>query len=252
MRGGHDTVCGCFPTGRHYPGIADRIARAVVMVQGLARELDGSTPWMRAPLAVVDFETTGLDPEQDRVLEVGLVLLDRGQLTGRHNFLVNPGIPVPEEARKVHGITDEELSSAPSFEDVANEVLGLLAGRVPVAYNADFDRKFLVAEFGRIGSALAEEPPPALRQDVIWIDPLVWVREMQKYEKGKRLVDVCARLGIPLETAHRASGDAEATSRVLLALGKDMPVTYGELIRIQSQYAAQQEAELQGWRSRRT
>ncbi|MCA9600581.1 MAG: 3'-5' exonuclease, partial [Myxococcales bacterium] len=85
-----------------------------------------------------------------------------------------------------------------------------------------------------------------------WIDPLVWVRELQKYEKGKKLTDVCARMGIPLEQAHRASGDAEATGKVLLALAKDLPATYGELIRIQTQYAAKQESEFQAWKSRRT
>jgi len=251
MRGSHEAVCGCFPTGRHYPGIADRIARAVVDVKGLAEELDPAVAWARVPLCVIDFETTGLDPERDRILEAGVVCFDRGEIRARHNFLINPGIPVPEEARKVHGITDEELAAAPRFEEVAHEIAGLLAGRLPVAYNAGFDRKFLHAEFRRFGAVLDVRTPPALREDVVWVDPLVWVRELHKYEKGKKLTDVCERLGIPLEQAHRAAGDAEATGHVLMAFAKDMPETYGELIRIQTLYEAQQEAELVTWRSRR-
>lgn len=252
MRGGQDTVCGCFPTGRHYPGIAERIAAVVVAVRGLAEELAADTDWARCAFAVVDFETTGLDSENDRVLEMGIVCFDDGQLTARHNFLINPGIPVPEEARRVHGIGDAELANAPRFEEVYAEIATLLAGRVPVAYNASFDKKFLLAECRRCARlSLNVPPPPAFREDVEWIDPLVWVRELQKYEKGKKLTDVCERLAIPLEQAHRASGDAEATGHVLLALSRDMPRTYAELIRIQGQYAAMQEAELMTWRSRR-
>jgi len=251
MRGGQHNVCGCFPTGRHYSGIADRIAAAVSTVVGLAREVDPTTEWVNAKLAVIDFETTGLDSERDRVLEMGIVLLERGEVTGSHNFLVDPGIPVPEEARKVHGITDEELATAPKFEEILSSIVGLLSGRLPVAYNARFDKQFLGAEFGRLGAPLDVEPPPALRVEVEWIDPLVWVRELQKDEKGHKLTEVCARMGIPLDQAHRAAGDAQATGKLLLALAPHMPRTYSELIRIQRQYDAHQEAEMVTWRARR-
>jgi DNA polymerase-3 subunit epsilon len=79
----------------------------------------------------------------------------------------------------------------------------------------------------------------------------VWVRELQKYEKGKKLTDVAARLGIPLDNAHRADADAEAAGRVLLALAPQMPSTYGELVRLQAQYAVRQEADFQAWRARK-
>jgi DNA polymerase-3 subunit epsilon len=251
MRGGFERVCGCFPTGRHYPGIAERIARAVIEVKGLASELAADAEWRVASLAVIDFETTGLDPTMDRILEMGIVTFARGELAERRNWLVNPGIPVPEEARRVHGITDDDLANAPRFEDVLPEIIGLVAGRVPVAYNAGFDRKFLHAELARLGGVQDVEPPPALRDDVVWVDPLVWVRELQRYEKGKKLSDVCERMGIDIGQAHRAADDAAATGKVLLALAKDMPRTYGELIRIQTQYEAHQEAELITWRARR-
>jgi DNA polymerase-3 subunit epsilon len=252
MRGSHEHVCGCFPTGLHYPGIADRIARSVVGVAGLAGELDAAASWISARLVVIDFETTGLDPSSDRVLEMGLACFSEGKLERRHNWLVNPGVPVPEEARKVHGISDEDLAMAPRFEDAFSQAISHLDGRIPVAYNAEFDRRFFHAEFGRLGGALDVEAPPALRHDVVWIDPLVWVRELHKYEKGKKLTEVCARLGIEIGQAHRAADDAEATGRVLMTLAKDMPQQYGELIRIQKQYAARQEAEMAAWRSRRS
>jgi len=250
MRGGHD-VCGCFPTGRHYPGIAERIAQAVIQVQGLAGDFDAAAKWRLSTFAVIDFETTGLDPAEDRVLEMGIVCFEQGRISARHNWLIDPGIPVPEEARKIHGISDEDLANAPRFEELLTEIVGLLSGRLPVAYNASFDKRFLLAEFHRVGRALDVVPPPALREEVVWIDPLVWVRELQKYEKGKKLTDVCERMGIPMGQAHRAADDAEATGHVLLALANDMPETYAELIRIQTQYEAQQEAEQSTWRARR-
>ncbi|MBK8171689.1 MAG: 3'-5' exonuclease [Sandaracinaceae bacterium] len=252
MRNGVDEVCGCFPTGRHYPGIAEDIADVIVRVEGLMHELTATHVWLEQPFAVIDFETTGLDHQNDRVLEMAIVWFRGGVVEKAQNWLINPTIPVPEESRKVHGIGDEELRGAPTFAEVADEIEQLLDGRIPVAYNAEFDRRFLHAEFSRLKRGPAEHLVPALRPSVTWIDPLVWVREFQKYEKGKKLTDVVARMGITLEKAHRAAGDAEAAGRVLLGLADKMPKSYGELVRLQMQYGARQEAELQQWRKRRS
>lgn len=245
MRGSLEDVCGCFPTGRHYPGIADLIARSVEVIEGLSDHLDVAAAWAEDRLAVIDFETTGLSPSEDRVLEVGVVCFERGQLTARKNWLVNPGIPVPAEARAIHNIGDEELAGAPPFAAIVEELRALVDGHLPVAYNAAFDRGFLHAELDRAGR-LRNGPssPPAFRAEVSWIDPLVWARELHKQERGHRLADVCARLGIPLDDAHRAASDAEATGRVLLALAPHMPERYGELVRLQGQYAARQDVSM--------
>lgn len=249
MRGQTD-VCGCFPTGRHYPGIADLIADAIHNVKGICREFDPASGWSEIPFAVVDFETTGRDPEVDRVIEVGIVCFEQGAPTIREGLLVNPGIVVPEEARAVHGITDEELEGAPPFRAVLPRVLELLKGKLPVAYNADFDRLFLRRELALAApkETPQDEMPPATREEVVWVDPLVWAREILKDLESRRLGEVAAHLGVPLETAHRAAGDAEATGRVLLALAPQMPKIYGELIRLQQRYAAFQEAELSAWK----
>jgi DNA polymerase-3 subunit epsilon len=246
-------VCGCFPVGRHYPGIADRMAEIVTEFKGLADEFDPSTVWSQAPLAAIDFETTGLSPETDRVIEIGIACYDQGQQTRLENWLVNPGVPVPEEARSVHKISDQELAGAPPFDRVFEEVCQVLGGRLPLSYNADFDRGFLLAEHRRLGSPVLsqQDPPPALRAEVTWIDPLVWVRELQRDQKGKKLADACARLGVPLEVAHRAAGDAQAAAGVLLALAPQMPATYGELIRVQRRYAARQHIDMSLWRGKR-
>lgn len=252
MRDSRD-ACGCFPSGRHYPGIADRMAEIVTEFHGLAEEFEPSTVWSQAPLAAIDFETTGLSPETDRVIEIGIACYEQGQQTDLKNWLVNPGIPVPEEARSVHKISDQELQGAPSFGEVFGQVCEVLSRRLPLSYNADFDRGFLLAEHRRLGSAALSMPelPPALRPKVTWLDPLVWVRELHRDQKGKKLADACARLGISLQNAHRAAGDAEAAAGVLLALAPQMPSTYGELIRVQRRYAARQHIDMSVWRGKR-
>ena len=247
---GRNDVCGCFPTGRHYPGIADLIAEAIQNVEGLCHEFEPGSTWEDIPFVVVDFETTGRDPEADRVIEIGLVTFAGGGVAQRESLLVNPGVPVPEDSRAVHGITDEELAGAPDFGTVMPRVLDMLQGKLPVAYNAPFDRGFLLNEVARAApeGMTPGDMPPAARNDVVWIDPLVWAREILKELQSRRLGDVAKHFGVPLEQAHRAAGDAEATGRVLLALAPQMPRVYGELVRLQKRYAAFQDAELTAWK----
>ncbi len=247
---GRSDVCGCFPTGRHYPGIADLIAEAIQNVEGLCQEFEPATTWQDIPFAVIDFETTGRDANTDRIIEVGIVFFENGSVTRREGLLVNPGIPVPEDSRAIHGITDEELEGAPDFATVMPRVLELLQGKLPVAYNADFDRGFLHAEIARAvpSGMTASDLPPAARRDVVWVDPLVWAREILKELSSRKLGDVAGHFGISLERAHRAAGDAEATGKVLLSLASQMPRIYGELIRLQKRYAAFQDAELAAWK----
>ena len=108
-------------------------------------------------VAVVDVETTGLSPRTDRVVEVGVVLLDdRGEV--EFETLLDPGRDVGPTA--VHGIRASDVVEAPAFADVAPYLRSLLAGRVVVAHNALFDLRFLAPEFGRAG--LPVELPPTL------------------------------------------------------------------------------------------
>lgn len=244
MRGVAD-ACGCFPTGRHYPGIA-HLLRAVI--RGLAEEFKGEIPWEEIPIALIDVETTGRDASVDRVVEVGIAVGKAGEVIARYNWLIHPGIPIPEEARQVHHISDEDVKDAPRFEAIAHEIAAALSGCLPGAYNAAFDRAFLANEFGRSGAALTA---PALRKDVDWLDPLVWAREVQREEKSKALGEVAQRLGVRLENAHRASDDAEAALRVFYKLAADarVPRTYGALMQEQRRLGLGQADERRFWKN---
>jgi DNA polymerase-3 subunit epsilon len=240
--------CGCFPTGRHYPGIAHLVK---VRVAGVATEIEGATPWLEVPIAFLDVETTGRDPQKDRVIELGIIVGTFGTIDKpeRHGWLINPGVPVSAESSAVHGITDADLVGKPTFQEIAPLVLAALEGRVPAAYNAEFDRSFLLAELERAG-VRPDAPPPAVRRDIVWLDPLTFARELYKEEESRALGEMAARLGIQLENAHRATDDAEAALRVLYAFAKDprVPKTYAGVVQEQRRLGRIQGEARRMWR----
>ena len=238
--------CGCFPTGRHYPGIAHLIK---VRAKGVAAEIDPMTPWLDVRIAFLDVETTGRDAQKDRVIELAIVIGEQGDVRERHSWLVNPGVPVSEESRAVHGIKDEDLVGKPSFAEIAPLVLGVLEGCVPAAYNATFDKSFLLAELDR-AAVRPDKPPPAIRRDVEWLDPLTFARELYKDEESRALGEMAARLGIQLENAHRATDDADAALQVLYAFSKDprVPRGYAGIVQEQRRLGRIQDDARRMWR----
>lgn len=247
----HHEPVGCFPTGRHYPGIAHLLR---VVASGLAEEFAGDHPVNGLRLVSIDTETTGRDTTLDRVVEIACVTWHGGQIVQRRSWLINPERAIPQEAFEIHGIGDDDVRDKPTFREVADDVLRELEGAVALAYNAEYDRKVLQAELARAaGTAPASErQPPAVRRAVDWIDPLVWARELQKFEKGKSLGDVSQRLGITIEKAHRAEHDAEAALLVMLAFLPDtrVPRTYGAFLQEQRRLSRLFDEERKVWRSR--
>lgn len=237
--------CGCFPTGRHYAGIAHLLR---VDIRGLAEGFAPDVAWQEIDVALLDVETTGRDASVDRVIELGIVVGRHGEVVARYNWLVDPGIPIPESATAIHHITNEMVAGKPRFEAIASEIAQALRGCVPAAYNALFDRAFLMSEFSRAKADATGVA--ALARETEWLDPLVWAREIQFDEKSRALGDVAARLGIQLDNAHRAQDDAEAALRVFYALAKDprMPTAYGALVQEQRRHAQAQADQRRMWR----
>src|SRR5512145_3151732 len=108
-------------------------------------DLDALAPWLAAvgPVAVVDFETTGLtDEASSEPIEVGAVLLDPGRVR-LFDTKIRPRGRVPHAVSALTGLGERDLAGAPPIEDVAPAILAALAGRSIVAHNADFERHFL-------------------------------------------------------------------------------------------------------------
>jgi DNA polymerase-3 subunit epsilon len=240
---------GCFPTGIHYPGIAHLLRVAAI---GISEEFTVEANVSDLRIVAIDTETTGRDPAIDRIVEVAAVIWDGADIVQRLSWLVNPGRPIPKEASDIHGISDQDVAGQPPFSNILPSLLQALSGHVPLAYNADFDRQFLMAEYNRCGVPEGR-PVPAFRRNVEWIDPLVWVREIQRNERSKALGEVCQRLGIPLANAHRATDDAEAALKVLIAILPDarVPRTYAAFLQEQRRLGRQQEEERARWRKDR-
>ncbi|WP_460363961.1 3'-5' exonuclease, partial [Actinocorallia lasiicapitis] len=108
--------------------------------------------------AVVDVETTGLDPgRHDRVVEIGVVQLDpAGRETGSWGSLVNPGRDLGPQ--RIHRIVAADVRHAPAFAELAGTVADLLRGRIVAAHNLAFDAAFLAAEFRRAGTDVPLDP----------------------------------------------------------------------------------------------
>ena len=168
------------------------------------------TPLRNLPVAVLDVETTALSPGY--VVEVAVVHVELGGAPRvAFSSLVRPPVPIPDDVVRIHGIDDARVKDAPTWADVATDVANAMADRVACAYNAPFDFAFVKAEQERAGRPAPRWP---------WLDPFVFASVVDKYRRGKRLVDVCSRRGITLD-AHGAAGDALATALVLRPLLRD-------------------------------
>jgi DNA polymerase III subunit epsilon len=155
--------------------------------------------------AVVDLETTGLGPSQERILELGIVCVGpSGEVLAEWASRFNPEGRMG--ATHVHGITAEDVAEAPRFRDRVGEIVGLLRSRVLVAHNAVFDVAFLRAEFDRAGWALPEVPAFCTLQASWYYLPDL---------HGRRLPQCCLAAGIRARSQHVALDDARATAALL-------------------------------------
>jgi DNA polymerase-3 subunit epsilon len=155
------------------------------------------------PISILDFETTGLSPGPDRVVEVSVVRIEPGRAPRLvFDTLVDPGRKVA--ATSIHGITDEDIVGAPAFDEIAGDLVRALSDSVVGAYNVYFDMRFL--EFELAGSGLACLPPHFC---------LMYLRPMLDLGKRCGLGRALAEHGIAHPGAHTASGDCLASASLM-------------------------------------
>lgn len=175
------------------------------------------------PLNIIDLETTGVDPEHDRIVEFAVLRAKPDgdvRVTGSH---INPGIPIPPAATAVHGIRDEDVAQSPRFHEIAEPLFELLSQGDLCGYNLKkFDLPLLACEFGRCWL------------DFQWtgrtiIDVFEIFRKQEPRDLANAMQFYCGR---PPEDAHSAHGDVDTTAFVLdaqLARYPDLPRTVRDL-----------------------
>lgn len=183
-----------------------------------------SAEWWRKPWALFDTETTGVDPKKDRIVTWSFIAFHPVTGSSSAKFgLINPGVKIPKEASRVHGITNRmarEQGEQPhaSLTRLLQLVERCVVREVPiVAYNAAFDMTILHHEAWR-HNATDEQTLIQLRHASV-LDPLVIDKKFDRYRKGsRRLQDLCERYSVPLDNAHDAAEDALATGKLLKAM----------------------------------
>lgn len=167
-------------------------------------EINLHTVFGHDKIVCVDLETTGLSPTADRIIEIGVVLIENGQLS-EYQWFVHPQTRVSPFIHEFTGIPPDELIQAKSFFELAPEVHSVLSGALFVAHNAAFDYSFLYHSFRRI-------------QMDFTTNTVCTVQLARRIIPGLRsynLDSVLAGLQIPSFDRHRALPDAQAVFEII-------------------------------------
>lgn len=159
---------------------------------------------------VVDVETTGLDRVNDRIVEIGILQVENGEIVGKHSTMINPGIHIKEDASKVNGIYDKDVEKAPNYQAVAPIVADLLLGQTIIGHNVDFDRAFV----GNLLDTIEAEGT------IKYIDTLAFSRNVLKElpadqrPENYKLQTLAKYFDVSIGDAHRALADTITTHMV--------------------------------------
>ena len=165
-------------------------------------------------VAVIDFETTGLSPDQgERATEIAAVLVRGGKVVDRYQSLMSAGVRIPPFIESLTGITNDMIRSAPSASRVMREAADFV-GDVPlIAHNASFDRKFWDAELARIRRKRKQE----------FACSMLVARRVFPNAPDHKLGTLAAYAGVkPTGRAHRALADAEMAAGLVLRMEHEL------------------------------
>jgi DNA polymerase-3 subunit epsilon len=213
--------------------------------------------WHRGRLAAFDIETTGVDPESDRIVTAAVSLVGDGRPSEHLSWLVDPGIEIPLGATAVHGITtDVARAEGRVSGEAVDEITAALADQlllgVPIiAFNARFDLTILDREAQRHGLRRLVERVGG-PQRMLVVDPYVLDKHFDRFRPGKRTLGaVCQHYRVTLAQAHAANADALAAARVAFRLATSVAelgeMELEDLHREQVSWAAEQAASLEDY-----
>jgi len=162
-----------------------------------------------AIFSVIDFETTGTSAQNSRTIEIGIARVEKLKIVDTFQSLINPLVPIPPFISNLTGIETEDVTGAPTFDDLVQNIKEFIEGTILVGHNLPFDYAFLASEFNR-----AEIQLPKLEQ----ICTLKLSRKLFPELKSKALGSMSKHFRIRHKDVHRALGDASATAKILIKL----------------------------------
>ncbi|MBM7569853.1 ATP-dependent DNA helicase DinG [Aquibacillus albus] len=155
---------------------------------------------------IVDLETTGHSPTKgDRIIEVGIVVIQDGKITTDYSTFINPGVEIPPFITNLTGIKQTDLSDAPSFDSVATDIVNLFKDGYVVAHNVPFDLGFLNDQLQEVGYKPLTQPV---------IDTVELSRILLPIAPGYKLGQLAEYLELQHKNPHRAISDAKVTSKL--------------------------------------
>jgi len=171
------------------------------------------------PVIVLDFETTGLYPDNgDRVIEIGAVLLRGQDIVDQFQSLINPGYFVSSEIESITGITNAMLGEAPSAPEVMEKFVKFIDTHPLVAHNASFDQHFLETELGYFGK----------KRPLNFGCTLRIARRLYPDVINYKLKTLVRYKNLPVNGQfHRALADAEVAALLWLEIIKDLKSQFG-------------------------
>lgn len=154
--------------------------------------------------AIVDIETTGTGTTRDKITEIAIVHHDGSKITGSYSTLINPQCSISSFITGLTGITNEMVSKAPKFYEIAKEIIEWTEGRIFVAHNVHFDYGFIKEEFKSLGFTFTRQT----------LDTVRLSRLAFPGHKSYSLSNLIQRLNIQVKDRHRALADAMATAEI--------------------------------------
>lgn len=157
--------------------------------------------WNDLPYVVIDTETSGLG-RRDRICEITVMRCYRGEPQEEFTSLVNPGVHIHPDTTAIHGITDEDVATAPYFHEIEDKVLELMYGESPwVAHNLSFDLRMLARE-------ISPDRWPVGLPTLCTLDYSKRRHQVWSMRRRHKLVDLADYLDIPIPSnTHRSRVD---------------------------------------------
>jgi DNA polymerase-3 subunit alpha (Gram-positive type) len=166
---------------------------------------------MQTSYIAFDLETTGLRPKYDKILEIGAVKVEDGEVTGTYETFIDPGMEIPERITELTGITDAMVAGSPGLAEAVEGFLAFSGEQVLLGHNVLFDYSFMKKSVVNLGGTYERKGLDTLQISRCCLPEL----------PGKSLDKMAAHYGIPQEHHHRALDDSLTAARLYERLRED-------------------------------